>query len=446
MNLRPLLIIPPLVLAGVVFVWMNQMTEEETPVSEASGLTVRVMTVEPGTVQATAIGYGRVQPVRQWSAVAEVSGRIVGMKDDLAVGSVVEKGDILLEIDRADYELARSKARSNISSVEAQINELARQEENTRKTLEVERELFRIAEAEYNRVISLVDRGTSTQANLDNALKAFLKQKTSLTNLENTLALYPDRRQTLEATLEIRKADLRDAERSIEKATIAAPFRGRVSAQKAEKGQFARNGDTLLSLDDISAVEITAEVQPKSFAPLISVAFSDRSGQDTGVDAARAIEILHNIGLKAEVGTPMTGLSATWPAEIVRMRGTMDNDTGSLGLVVRVEDPTISQKPLTRPPLSVGAFVDVTFTTRPVDNLLVVPRNAVRYDIDGNPFVYLADPDNRLIRQDIRTGAVIQSDLQVLEGLSGGETLVLSDPQPPVLGISLNLVTQDKDR
>lgn len=446
MNFRPLLAVPPIVIAAAVFVWMNNREQEAVKPVETGGLAVRVSTVLPQTVRATATGYGRVQPVRDWTSVGEVQGRIVGMRDGLAVGSVVEKGEVLIEIDQTDYELARGKALSNIASVEAQIRQLAREEENSRESLEVAENIFEVTKAEYERVISLVERGASTQAALDNAQKALLTQTSSITSHKNTLALYPARRQTLEASLAIRKAELAEAERSISKTRIIAPFRGRVSAQNAEIGQFARVGDSLLTLNDISAVEITAEIQPRSFAPMLAVAFSDGAGSETVVDTTRAVEILNSIGVSAEVGLAVSGVTVTWPAEIVRLRGTMDSDTGSLGLVVRVDDPMISQRPLNRPPLNVGTFVEVNFATRPVDNLLTVPRTAVRYDADGSTFVYLTDAENRLVRQGISVGAVIRSDVQVVAGLEGGETLVLSDPQPPVLGMSLNPVFETESR
>ena len=202
----------------------------------------------------------------------------------------------------------------------------------------------------------------------------------------------------------------------------------------------------MLALDDISAVEITAEIQPAAFGPMMAVGFSKRQGEDTVVDTSQAVAILKALGLSAEVHMSVAGRDAKWPAQIVRMRGSMDTDTGSLGVVVRVEDPLISRRAVVQPPLNVGTFVSVTFNTPLVDGLLTVPRNAVHFEDTGAPFVYLADADNRLSHMPITYGPVIGSDVLVRDGLVGGETLVLSVPNPPVIGMLLDPLLQDTGR
>ncbi len=445
MNLRPFLVVPPLALAAVIFVWMNKQDTTETPPREEPKLAVRVMTVEPAPIKAKATGYGRAVAVHSWASVSEVQGRIISMADGLAEGAIVKAGDVLIEIDRTDYELALEKAMANIASVNAQLSELDRQEENTLRTLKLEERILSVAQAEFDRVASLVERGTATAAALDSAQKALLAQTSSVTNLNNTMALYPAKRQSLQATLSVRQAELAEAERAISKVVIVAPFRGRVSQQNTEIGQFVRSGETLLTLDDISAVEITAEFQPSTFAPMMGVALNHISGTGTVIDTSQAVEIMQDIGISANVTMPAFGSQAKWPADIMRLRGTMNSDTGSLGLVVRVDDPLVSLRPIGRPPLNVGSFVEVTLSTLPIDGLITIPRDTVHYGSEGQPYVYLAGAEQRLTRQAIKIGPVIGKDLLILEGLGGGEALILSDPTPPVLGMLLDPVQISKE-
>lgn len=440
MNFSPLLVLPPLAIAAALVVWMNKADAPETSPPPEGRLAVRVMSVQPQSLEAIATGYGRVTSVRDWTAVAEVQGRVLRMTDGLAVGSIVKQGDLLLEIDRTDYDLSREKAKANIASVRAQLQELDRQEENTRHSLEVEQRILNVAQDEFERVDSLVQSGTATRAALDTAQKQLLAQTSAVTNLENSLTLYPSKRQSLEATLLVREAELAEAERAISKVVIHAPFRARVSEQNTEQGQFVRTGDHLMVLDDISAVEITAEVQPSSFGPMMGVAFSNRAGTDTVIDTTRAVEIFDDIGLTVEVRQSLSGLNARWDADIVRMRGTMDPETGSLGIIVRVDEPLAGTRPINRPPLNVGSFVEVSFSTPPIDHLLAIPRSALRYDEKGQTFVYLADTDNRLEKRSISIGPVVNEKVLVKKGLEQGETLVLSAPHPPVLGMALALV------
>ncbi|MDV7145456.1 HlyD family efflux transporter periplasmic adaptor subunit [Tropicimonas sp. TH_r6] len=440
MNLRPLMILPPLVLAILGFNWMTREQPQDVTRPEEARLAVRVMEIVQRPVSASVTGYGRVGAVRDWSAVAEVQGRINSVPGDLAEGSIVEAGDVLFEIDVTDYELARQKAQANISAAEAQIHELQRQEENSRKTLELEERTKTVAQAEFDRVASLVERGASTQAALDTAQKTLLAQSNSVLTLENTLALFPAQIESLEATLAVRRSELREAERSIEKATITAPFRGRVSGINAETGQFIRTGDTLLTLDDISAAEVTAEIQPTAFMPIFMSIRGQIEAPSDGIDPAGAIALMTKAGVTAEVRVSLGDRHMSWPAELVRMRGTLDADTATMGIVVRVEAPTISQPELQRARLDSGAFVSVVFTSPPVAGSITVPRSALRYDDDGAPFVYLADAEDRLARAPLDVGPSIGEDSLIFGGLEGGERLVLSEPSPPVIGMALDPV------
>lgn len=444
MTLRPLLFLLP-VLAGIAgFIVMTREDDRPSAPPEDTRLAVRVVELRPHPVSATAVGYGRVEAVRDWSAIAEVQGRILSLAEDVAVGSILDAGTVLAEIDRTDYELSRQKSLANIAAAEAQLSELDRQVENSRASLEVEQRILEVAQAEFDRIASLVGRGTSTQASLDSTQKVLLAQTNAVTQLENTLALYPSQRETLEATLAVRKAELAEAERSLEKTTLRAPFRGRVSQLNVEDGQFVRIGDTLLTLEDTAAAEITAEVQPSAFVPMILVGLGDRYSADSIVDISQAVEILTGAGITAEVSMQIAGIDARWPAELVRLRGTMDSETGTLGLVVRVKDPLVGMRQINRPPLNVGSFVTVTFSTRPQPDGLTVPRRALQYDDDGASFVYVVDEGDRLGKRFIETGQVIGENILVLDGLKGGELLVLTDPRPPVIGMALDPVRVDE--
>ncbi|MBY8978022.1 biotin/lipoyl-binding protein [Rhodobacteraceae bacterium NNCM2] len=440
MNLRPLLILPPLVIAVLGFVWMTRDNPQDEARPEESRLAVRVMEIVPHPVEASAVGYGRVAAVRDWSAVSEVEGRVESIPGHLAKGSIVQKGDVLFVIDVTDYELAKQKAQANITAVEAQLREISRQEENTRKSLELEKKTLDVAQAEYDRTASLTKRGTSTQAALDTVQKTLLAQSSAVLSLENTLALYPAQTQSLEATLAVRRSELREAERSIEKATIVAPFRSRVSEINVETGQFVRTGDTLLTLDDTSAAEVTAEIQPRAFAPIFIATRGTVELPEDGVDTSRAIDFLREAGITAEVRVAFGDRELTWPARLERIRGTLDVETATMGIVVRVDDPTISQPRLRRPRLDAGAFVSVIFKSPPIKGSITIPRSALRYGDDGLPFVYLADDEDRLAKVGVVTGPSFGEDALILGGLSGGERVVLSDPNPPVLGMALDPV------
>lgn len=437
MNLRPLLFIPPVALGILGFVWMTSRPAPDVATVPETALAVRVLTVEPRKIASSATGFGRVEAEHSWSAIAEVQGRVIDMPKGINVGSIIDKGAPLIAVDRTDYELSKQKSQANIEAVTAQLAELARQEDNSKALLAVEARILAVAQVEFDRVQSLLDRGSGTQASVDAAQRALLAQETSITNLNNTLALFPAQRASLKATLAVRQAELLEVDRSLEKSVIVAPFRGRVAAMAAEIGQFVRIGDNLITLESTAAAEIVAEFQPRAFgAMMFATPEAVLLGQQI-VETSQFTQFMEKAGVTARVALASGNMAAEWPADVVRMRGTMDGETGAMGIVVRVADPLKLTPGLMRPPLHSGTFVGVTLSVAPQDGIIAVPRHAVHLSDTGAPFVYLSDAENRLTLRDIKVGQVLGDEVVILGGLSGGERLILGDPRPPVPGLKL---------
>ncbi|MEL6837819.1 MAG: efflux RND transporter periplasmic adaptor subunit [Pseudomonadota bacterium] len=440
MNLKPLLILPPLALGMAGYMWMTQPSDSATQPIEEARLAVRFMTVEPAPLVVSAAGFGRVEAVRTWSAVSQVDGRVTETVEDLAVGTVVDAGAVLVQVDETDYALAVRKSEANIAAAEAQLVELDRQEENSQNLLDLEQRSLDVAQAEFDRVQTLFDNGTSTAASLDTAQRTLLAQENTVINLTNTLALYPAQRQSAEATLAVREAELAEAERGLANTTIVAPFRGRISAEAVEAGQFIRTGEQLVSLDAIDVAEVVGAFQPQAFAAVVGAALNGKFPDVTEIEATQVIEFMKRGDVEASVQFEFAGLQARYPAELARFRGTIDSETGTLGVAVRVNDPLLVSAGQNRPPLEIGAFVSVVLEGTTTSQAIAIPRAAVRQSDDGSPFVYTATEENRLAVTPVTLGPVADDKILVQSGLVAGDRVVLSAPRPPIEGLALTLI------
>ena len=441
MNWKTLLFLPPIALALGGYFYLNQTRDIDAEPPVEAQLPVRAVSVQPQSLVPTAIGFGRVEAARTFSAIAEAQGRVTVLADGLAEGTVVKANTVLIEIDRTDYDLTLGKTQANIAAAKAQLAELARQETNTRASLEIENRTLEVTQAEYDRIATLVERGTSTRAALDTAQKALLAQEKAVLGLENTLALYPVQTQSVEATLAVRNAELAEAERQLSKTTIRAPFDARVTASNVEVGQFVRVGEVLVTLEGTEAAEITAELQPTAFEPLVRLLFADLALRDLQIDVTNGVRLLQQAGLSAKVKVSDRSFDVTWPAEIQRYRGSTDSETGTIAFVVRVEGPNRADPKNRRPPLNVGSFVAVEFAGPAREGMIAVPRSAVRRDDADTAFVFVADENTRLARRDITPGPVVDGQVVIEDGLSAGDIVVLSTPQPAVLGVKLIILS-----
>lgn len=161
-------------------------------------------------------------------------------------GEILAVGTELLRIDPVDYELALAEA-------EAELAELAVQEQNARASLAIETRNLALAQQDLERARRLIKKGTTSKSAVDEAERAVLGARAVEQNLKNTLALIPVRRKTLQAKLE-------RAERDLAHSLIRAPFRLRVADLKVEADQFVSVGQTLFAGDAVDRVEIEVQV------------------------------------------------------------------------------------------------------------------------------------------------------------------------------------------
>ena len=443
MNWRRLLIIPPIAIGIGLFVLQTRPGPDvaATP-AEPQPPAVRVAEVvlEPLVLEVS--GFGRVAPVRSWQATSQVDGRIVALADNLAVGAVYEAGTPLIQTDPRTYEIAEARAQASLATAYAQIRELETQEEATEALLALEREIEAFQQAELDRQSVLVERGTISQAALEQAHRELLNQQRQVRDLENQLTLYPVQRLSAEAAIQTAEVDLEAAQRDLSDTVIVAPFDGRVTDQNLSVGQYVRPGDALLVLEDIAEAEIVAEVQPGALNTVVRalVPDADLTLASTDPGATTTFSLLSRFDLSATVSQRIGDRRYVWPATLDRHTGAIDPATGSVGLVVRVADPGRTDPRTGLPPLVTGSFVEVRIAIPAGRQVVMVDRAAVRPASDGAPFVYVVDENQTLQRRAILTGATLGDRIVVADGLRSGDTIVLSEPQPAILGMAVEPV------
>jgi multidrug efflux pump subunit AcrA (membrane-fusion protein) len=444
MNWRALLFFPATAL-GVAVIWHLTHAPDQAKLSQQTppaAVAVRAKVIEHAPLEIEVTGYGHVEPVRKWNAVSQVEGRIVSLAEGLAEGRIVEAGTVLIEIDPRDYEIKVAQAEANLATAQAQLQELAAKESNTRAQAALEREIKGFLKTEFERVVTLIERGSVAASSQEKANRELLNQQRKVLDLENQIALIPVQRISADAAIDTRKVELEEAERDLERTRIFMPFQGRISSVGLSVGEFVRVGTALATADDISASEVVAAIQPEHLANAVLALVDTDEAQTLRLrDSDQAQSILAAIGFKVVVQLTTSGTVQRWPAEFSRFVGASDTQTGTVGLVVRVHEPLKPDSAQKRPPLNNGTFVEVLFQGHTKGDRISLPRNLVNYEDGAAAYVFVADENQTLQRRDVVLGRRIENRIFVTQGLTVGDTLVLSVPQPAILGQRLILVT-----
>ncbi len=339
---------------------------------------VRVMRAEPETFRLTVKTFGTVAPRIESELVPEVSGALVWISPSLVSGGFFEKGEVLLRVDRSDYEVSLARAAAN----------LARQESEHRR-----------ATKDLTRQRRLAVQNVASAAQLDDAI-----------NAEKVAA----------ASLAEARASLSQAERDLERTEILAPYAGRVREESVDVGQFVSRGQPTARLYSIDVAEVRLPVADDELA------FLDLPLLHWGEDNGGRPEVL----LRAR----FAGAEHTWQGWVERTEGEIDAQSRRVNVIARVENPYAVESE--RPPLAVGLFVEAEIFGQLAEDAVVLPRVALR----GPGRVYVIDEDDRLRFRDVVVLRTAGEQTILRSGLVAGERVCVSPIETAVDGMRVRVV------
>lgn len=412
--------------AGILaYVIANNQPPERIALGERAQA-VRVIEAETRAIAPTIIGFGVVAPERTFEAIAEVGGTVEYVNPALRDGQILPAGAVLLRLSPSDFNLAIAQAKANIRAAQARLDELAVSEQNQRAALEIEREALAVKATDLERAEALFKAGTMAQGARDAFRAAHLAQRQKVQGIESTLALFPTQRTVQTEQIALYETNLATAELNLARSELTLPFAARVASHSVEVGQFLKAGQTAATLDGIERAEIDVQVSLDSFRELVRLGAA--AAPALSLDPTRMTETLHDLGLTAKVRLRLGEEVVSWPARVDRISDEIDQKSGTVGVVVVVENAYRQSEAGGRPPLTKGMFVDVLLSGAPLTGV-VLPRSAMR---DGQVFV--ADEDDRL-RLVAATPKLAQGDIAVFDaGIGEGTRVVLAPPSPVIAG------------
>lgn len=359
-------VLAALVIAGGVYAYMHQVPS------------VQVATVEaPDTgPQALLNGSGYVTPQRRATVAAKITGRVTGVF--FTEGMHVRKGFVLATLDDSDAQRALASAQADRSATEASIADLQVQLKN--------------AQIQLHRVQELRAAGVSTQEALDNQTMAV-----------NSLRAKIDYTQEQVFAADAR---IKVAQQAVDNCVITAPFDGIIVSKDAQVGEmvspisagggFTRTG--IATIVDMASNEIEVDVNENYIA---------RVKPDQEVTAV--LDAYPDWKISCHVRTIIP--TADRQKATVEVRIAFDKlDPRILpDMGVKVTFLGEEEKQAKRAPAGVMA-----------------PQNAVRDD-SGQKIVFLVKSEH-VERHAVKVGATNGSQIQILAGLTPGDTVVVGGP------------------
>ncbi|QDV74682.1 efflux RND transporter periplasmic adaptor subunit [Botrimarina mediterranea] len=292
---------------------------EQKPAQAPAALTLRTkvenLVVEdyPVIIKTNAV----VQSVNRVVLSAEVAGTIVKVSPSFEVGAYFKAGDVLVEIDRRDYETALSIAESELAAAKSAL---------------------KLATLVEERKLRLVESNAVSRAEVYEASAT---------------------REQAEADVELAKTRLAQASLNLQRTRVVAPFDGRVQAKQIGLGQLANPSSPLGEVFAVEFAEVRLPISSEQRQYLELPEFAD--------DPPLRVELRDAINSENDTA---------WEAEIVRTEGVLDESSRDLFAIARIDDPFGRESG--RPAIRIGQPVLASIEGRVLRDVIALPRGAVR--------------------------------------------------------------------
>lgn len=225
---RSYIVLSAVVIASVIVGGLAMKQGKKAPPEIQTTIVKRAQIIQK--VNAT----GKIQPETQVKISADVSAKIIRMAVD--EGDWVEKGDLLVELDRERFLASVESDEANVRASQANANLV---KENVLQTERV-----------YKRAQALVARNLESQAVKDSAQAAYQVEVARL--------------QAATDQIEQARGRLKQSRDALSKTTIYAPMSGTISDLNKEQGEIAIGSqfqeDVIMVLANLDAMEALVNV------------------------------------------------------------------------------------------------------------------------------------------------------------------------------------------
>jgi len=385
---------------------------------------VEVLSPVPTTLKRTTTQPATVHAYFEANIYAKATGYLTELKAD--IGQEVKNGEVLGIIGVPELEKKREaklaairrlkaeqqKANSDLNAAKASMASYQAKLDRAKAGVLRSDAQLAAARAELDRVTDLVNEKAVADRLLDEAQKKYdsatadkAATNADVTSAESEVELADAKVITAQAELDVAKAKIEVAERELDEldellkySRLKSPFDGVVTERNVDPGDLVRDApmaagaqkSPLFVVSKLDKVRVRVPV-PERDAPFANVG-----------DSA-------TITLQALPGEEIEG-------ELSRVAGVLDEKTRTMLVEIDLENSDDHLRP--------GMFGQATITLDSPKKTVMLPVDAVRFDENGNSYVYNVNDDSTIEVVDVQTGLDDGEQIEIISGLRAKDRVV----------------------
>jgi RND family efflux transporter MFP subunit len=409
---------------AILIVWRvrNSKSEGEQEAEVPPTVSVKVARAEKGTIATPVTAVGTIWPREKADVGAKISAQIKSMA--LLKNKLVRAGQIIAVLESRDLQAQRAEAVAALN--EARANErsvvtgtIPKTNAEDQKALTDARAKVNNARALYDRRRALYERGGISQKDLEASQLDLTTAENELRLQEQTVtlrarSLNPNDRALASAHTAQAQQHLATLDAQLSYATIRSPITGIVTDQFQYEGEFASAGGKLVTIADTSTVIVKAPFSDTAVAQL-------KTGDPaTVVPTDTSAEEMHGkVTLLSRSSDPTNRTVEVWV--------TLGNEDGKL---------------------RANGAAQVTIAANTRNDAIIVPASAVTLETSNadEGTVMVVDNQNVAHETKVKIGIRTSDKIEIVEGLKGGETVVIEGNYALPDGTKVVVATEKEEK
>ncbi len=352
-------------------------------------IAVSAAKVEGRDVQRSVQIIGTLSAAEEVTLGTEVPATVARILVDM--GDPVQAGQVVVQLDEREARLEVERQSASLQAARESLGRSRQVLESSRANVERAQAVLADARINLTRFEGLFREGAISASQRDSAQT---QHDVAVASLRSSEAQYESDRSAVknaEASVVQATAALDIARKRLQDTVVVSPITGFVRKRLVNVGETFKEKTPLLSVVATHAVKLNGDV-PERFAPLIGVGRTVR------------------VEVEAYPGQ-------TFPGTIARISPTVDVESRSFAVEASIPNPKGLLKP--------GFFAKASIVTGTDRDVPFVPEEAVA-SFAGIVRVY-AIVDGRAEERRVKTGARTDGRVEILEGVTVGETVATSN-------------------
>ncbi|MFQ6672121.1 MAG: efflux RND transporter periplasmic adaptor subunit, partial [Candidatus Tectimicrobiota bacterium] len=223
-------------------------TPPEAPPAVVKRVPVEVVIVQPETFTHHITALGTVKPLREASVASQAEGPIVAIPEGVELGAHLGKGQLVAQIKRTSYEIARREAEALLAQRRAAYEEQRRDSEKRAVLFKIAEESVALVKAEADRMEALYNEGVVSKSENDTSRERLTQARSEYERRRSEYRSADAALSRVAAEIAQAEARLARAKEDLANTRITAPFAGLIAEKVADVGDHVAVGQTIVRL------------------------------------------------------------------------------------------------------------------------------------------------------------------------------------------------------